>query len=169
MNRLDSELVRRGLAQSRQRAKSLIQNGYVLIGDVPAVKAAQPVDSSDSIVVLPNHADRYVSRAGFKLERALDVFAVDVKGKVCLDVGASTGGFSDCLLQRGAALVYALDVGHDQLAVKLRNDRRVVDMSGTNIRTVTAADFECRIELICIDVSFISLALVLRRQKCPFA
>ncbi len=168
MQRLDSSLVKRGLALSRQQAKRLIKSGYVLINDRAATKPAQPVDEADQVIVLANDSARYVSRAGFKLERALNVFQVDVNAKICLDIGASTGGFTDCLLQRGAAKVYALDVGHDQLANKLRLDKRVVEMSGTNIRHVTTEDFDQPIDLICVDVSFISLALVLPviRQLC---
>ncbi len=161
MYRLDVELVKRGFVQSRQRAKDVIAGGFVSVDGVVAKKAAQLVAANADIVVLANQNDRYVSRAGFKLEHALKAFNVDVAAKICLDVGASTGGFSDCLLQRGAQLVYALDVGSAQLAEKLCTDDRVVNMANTNIRAITADDFDRTIDIICIDLSFISQALVL--------
>src|SRR6266852_1919626 len=158
--RLDVALVRRGLAPNRERARALIMAGKVYVGDRLVDKPGMqiPVDAECRMAEVPDEL-RYVSRGGLKLEKALDTFQLNPSGLVALDVGASTGGFTDCLLQRGAKRVYALDVGHGQLAWKLRNDSRVVVMEHTNIRHVT--ELPEPIECAVIDVSFISLRLVL--------
>ena len=136
--RLDIALVRRGLAPSRERARALIMAGQVYVGDRLVDKPGMlvPLDAECRLAEVPDEL-RYASRGGLKLEKALDTFQLDPSGLVALDVGASTGGFTDCLLQRGARRVYALDVGYGQLAWKLRNDPRVVVMEHTNIRHVT--------------------------------
>jgi len=157
--RLDVLLVERGLIESRERAKAIVMSGSVYIAGTRAEKPGMQVD--DEISVEIRGVPVYVSRGGQKLEKALELFAISPEGKVCIDCGASTGGFTDCLLKRGAKLVYAVDVGYGQLAWSVRNDPRVVVMERTNIRHVTANMFEPEPELAVIDVSFISLALVL--------
>jgi len=157
--RLDVLLVDRGLAESRERAKALIMSGNVFIDGNRAEKPGMPV-ASEAPVEIRGELD-YVSRGGQKLEKALKQFGVLPEGKVCIDCGASTGGFTDCLLKNGARLVYAVDVGYGQLAWSIRSDARVVTMERTNIRNVTAGMLEIRPGLAVIDVSFISLALVL--------
>lgn len=161
--RLDQLLVERGLAESRARAQALILAGKVRVGEGDAAradrKAGDLLDATVELRVLAS--EPYVSRGGHKLAAALDAFGVDPAGRVCLDVGASTGGFTDVLLQRGAARVYALDVGRGQLAESLRRDPRVVSIERTNARTLTATTFPEPVDLAVIDVSFISLGLVL--------
>ncbi len=164
--RLDNALVARELVKSRTVAKRLIQAGRVTVNGKVEQKAARAVTADDALLLLANDLTRYVSRAGYKLAGALEQFKLSVAGKVCLDIGASTGGFSDCLLQNGAAKVYAVDVGRDQLDEKLRNDSRIVNRPGVNIRAVTAADFDEPLDVITVDVSFISLALVLPVISC---
>ncbi|MDR1589402.1 MAG: TlyA family RNA methyltransferase [Oscillospiraceae bacterium] len=158
--RLDVLLGRRGILESRERARAAIMSGEVFVDGRRADKPGAPVDESCGIEYRGG-TRKYVSRGGLKLEKALDFFAVSPDGLVCLDCGASTGGFTDCLLRRGAARVYAVDVGYGQLAWSLRNDPRVTVMERTNIRYVTADIIPEPIELAVIDVSFISLALVL--------
>jgi 23S rRNA (cytidine1920-2'-O)/16S rRNA (cytidine1409-2'-O)-methyltransferase len=160
--RADKRVVDAGLADSRTRAQALIMAGQVVIGDhvVDKPGALVPVDAE---VRLKGEPMPYVSRGGLKLEKALDHFAIDVRGKRCLDVGASTGGFTDCLLQRGAAEVCAVDVGHNQLAWKLRDDPRVISREGVNARNLDPSSLPFRPELAVCDVSFISLTLVLPR------
>jgi 23S rRNA (cytidine1920-2'-O)/16S rRNA (cytidine1409-2'-O)-methyltransferase len=158
--RLDVALVRRGLVPSRERAQALIMAGLVYVNGRRSDKPGTfiPLDADCRLAeTLPEH--KYVSRGGLKLEKALDTFHLDPTGRVALDVGASTGGFTQCLLERGAARVYAVDVGHGQLAWTLRNDPRVVVMEHTNIRHLTSLPepIQCAV----IDVSFISLRLVL--------
>src|SRR5712692_3816098 len=158
--RLDVALVRRGLAPSRERARALIMAGQVFIGERLADKPGTLVqlDAECRLAQAPSEL-KYASRGGLKLEKALDTFELDPSGRVALDVGASTGGFTDCLLQRGAQRVYAVDVGHGQLAWTLRNDPHVVVMEHTNIRHLSALPepIDCAV----VDVSFISLHLVL--------
>ncbi len=160
-DRLDKLLVDRGLVQSRERAKVIILAGMVMVGD-------RVVDKAGSLVNLDSHirvrgSDHpYVSRGGLKLEDALHGFQVDPKGKVAMDVGASTGGFTDCLLQKGAKRVYAVDVGYGQLAWKLRNDSRVVNLERKNIRYLKAQEIGEKVDLVVIDTSFISVAKFLR-------
>ena len=158
--RLDILLVNKGLAASREKAKAIIMSGIVYVNGQKEDKAGSTFEEEADIEVrgatLP-----YVSRGGLKLEKAIREFGVSCEGKICMDVGSSTGGFTDCMLQNGAVKVYAVDVGHGQLDWKLRNDDRVVCMEKTNIRYVTPADLADRIALSSIDVSFISLSKVL--------
>lgn len=157
--RLDSLLVEKGLAETRSRAAALIMAGQVLVKGAPVTKAGTAVDEEAEIAV--KEGPRHVSRAGGKLEGALDAFGVDLKGKVAIDIGASTGGFVDEMLQRGASRVYAVDVGHGQLHWKLRNDPRVVNLEGVNARTLDPALIPEPCDLATFDVSFISLKLVI--------
>lgn len=158
--RLDKLLVERGLVQSRERARALILAGKVLVNDAPVDKAGTQVPA-DGEVRLKGADIPYVSRGGLKLEKALDAFACHPEGLVAIDVGASTGGFTDCLLQRGAARVYAVDVGYGQLAWSLRQDARVVNLERTNIRELTPEQLPESPSLAVIDASFISLEKVL--------
>ena len=157
--RLDAILVERGLVANLEKAKRLIMAGKVLVDGQKADKPGKNVSVNASIEILEDMP--YVSRGGLKLEKALREFNIDVRGKVAIDIGASTGGFTDCLLQHGAKFVYAVDVGYGQLAWKLRNDLRVKVLERTNIRYVQRSDFDKQIELATIDVSFISLQKVL--------
>lgn len=158
--RLDKMMSIRGLAPSRERAQMLIHAGLVLVEGQKAEKPSQPVDESAEIIVT-GEVLPYVGRGGIKMEAALRRFRLNVRGAVCLDVGASTGGFTDCLLQRGAARVVAIDVGHDQMAPSLRSDPRVELREGINARYLTPDQFEQLFDLAAIDVSFISLTLIL--------
>ena len=158
--RLDVLLVQRGHAASREKAKAVIMAGCVYVKGQKEDKAGSMVDCAAEIEVRGNTL-RYVSRGGLKLEKAMKNFGVELEGKVCMDVGASTGGFTDCMLQNGAVKVYSVDVGHGQLDWKLRNDERVVCMEKTNIRYVTPEDIEEPVDFSSIDVSFISLTKVL--------
>ena len=162
--RLDVMMVNRGLAESREKAKAIIMSGIVYVDNIKEDKAGSTFDEKAQIEVRGNTL-KYVSRGGLKLEKAMDCFGVSLAGKVAMDVGSSTGGFTDCMLQNGAVKVYSVDVGHGQLAWKLRNDERVVCMEKTNIRYVTPDDIEDRIEFASIDVSFISLTKVLPPVK----
>jgi 23S rRNA (cytidine1920-2'-O)/16S rRNA (cytidine1409-2'-O)-methyltransferase len=157
--RIDNLLVERGLFESRERAQRSIMAGEVKIGEEVAAKPSQLVDLDAAVTVA--EPQRYVGRGGQKLEGALDHFHVEVKDNVALDIGASTGGFTDCLLQRGAKKVYAVDVGHGQLAWKIRNDSRVVVLEKVNARTLSQEQIPGHIDLVVIDVSFISLTLIL--------
>jgi 23S rRNA (cytidine1920-2'-O)/16S rRNA (cytidine1409-2'-O)-methyltransferase len=159
-SRLDLEIARRGLAESREAAQRLIMAGRVRVNSRPAAKADLRVDSDAPIAIIAG-AKEYASRGAYKLIAALDHFAIDATGRCALDVGASTGGFSDILLRRGAAKVIALDVGYGQLAEALRVDPRVIVIDRTNIRYVRPDDLPYRPNLVTIDVSFISLKLVL--------
>ena len=158
--RLDILLVEKGFFESREKAKAVIMSGQVYVDGQRADKPGQAY-SDDCELEVRGDTLKYVSRGGLKLEKALDTFGGDVRGKVCLDCGASTGGFTDCLLKRGAKKVYAVDVGYGQLAWSLRNDERVVVMERTNVRYIKPEMFPERPILATIDVSFISLALVL--------
>jgi len=158
-SRLDERVVALGLAESRTRAQALIMAGQVLVDDVPVDKAGTRV-RDDAVVRLRGEASRFVSRGGDKLAGALDDLGIDPAAKCCLDVGASTGGFTDCLLQRGARRVYAVDVGYGQLDAKLRGDPRVVVLERTNARNLEAAQVPEAIDLVVADVAFISLRLV---------
>jgi 23S rRNA (cytidine1920-2'-O)/16S rRNA (cytidine1409-2'-O)-methyltransferase len=159
--RLDAFLVERGLFPSREQAQRAIMAGEVRVGDAVANKASVMV-GGDAPVSVQAHSP-YVGRGGWKLEGALEHFRLNVAGRTALDIGASTGGFTDCLLQRGAAKVYAFDVGHGQLAWKIRNDPRVVVREKLNARFLTRSDVPEPIDLCVIDVSFISLTLILPR------
>jgi 23S rRNA (cytidine1920-2'-O)/16S rRNA (cytidine1409-2'-O)-methyltransferase len=159
-SRLDLEMARRGLAESRESAQRLIMAGRVRVDSRPAAKPDLKVDDGSHIAVI-GAASEYASRGGYKLAAALDRFPIAVSGRNALDVGASTGGFTDVLLQRGAAHVIALDVGYGQLADRLRRDARVTVRDRTNIRRVAPASLAYRPDLVVIDASFISLKLVL--------
>ena len=154
--RLDQYLCQNGLVSSRERAKALIMSGIVFVDQQKADKAGQMI-SEDAQVEVRGHDIGYVSRGGLKLEKAMKAFPLTPEGKVCMDIGASTGGFTDCMLQNGAVKVYAVDVGYGQLAWKLRTDERVVNMERTNIRNVTPEMLEEPVEFFSVDVSFISL------------
>lgn len=154
--RLDQYLCQNGLVQSRERAKALIMSGIVFVNEQKADKAGEMI-SPDAKVEVRGHDIGYVSRGGLKLEKAMRAFPLTPNGKVCMDIGASTGGFTDCMLQNGARKVYAVDVGYGQLAWKLRTDERVINMERTNIRNVTLDMLEEPIEFFSVDVSFISL------------
>ena len=161
-SRLDQVLVERDLCDSREKAKRAVLAGQVRINHQPAVKPSDPVKDTDALALTA--PERFVSRGGLKLEHALKHFGLDVRGQTALDLGASTGGFTDCLLQRGAAKVFAVDVGHGQLAWKLRQDPRVVVMEKTNARALTPAHFPqpfVPADLAVIDCSFISLRKIL--------
>jgi 23S rRNA (cytidine1920-2'-O)/16S rRNA (cytidine1409-2'-O)-methyltransferase len=162
MPRLDHALVERGFCESREKAKRAVMAGMVKVNQQLARKPSDPVNSSDELVL--EAPEKYVGRGGCKLEHALDHFQLSVQGSVAIDLGASTGGFTDCLLQRGATRVYAVDVGHGQLAWKLRHDRRVVVMDKTNARDLTRARFPkdfSLVDFVTIDCSFISLKKIL--------
>ncbi|MFY3743436.1 TlyA family RNA methyltransferase [Anaeromyxobacter sp. Red801] len=164
--RIDLLLVARGLAESRTRAQALVMAGAVVVGEARVDKPGQLVDPEAPIRLKDGAApQRYVSRGALKLEKALDVFPVDPRGRTCADLGASTGGFTDLLLQRGAAKVYAVDVGYGQLHPRLRADARVVVRERENARQLTAEALGERVELVVGDLSFISLRLVLPAVK----
>jgi len=168
--RLDQRLVSEGLAETRSRAEALIRAGRVLVDDAPVDKPGTRV-AADATIRMRGDERRYVSRGGEKLAGALDDLGIDVAGWLCVDVGASTGGFTDCLLKRGARHVVAIDVGYGQLDPKLRADARVTVRERTNARHLTAGDLPEGIELICVDVSFISARLLLPalREAAPRA
>ena len=159
MIRLDQALVERGLCDSRERGKRLIIAGQVRINGHPAKKPSDSVKPTDEISL--DAVEKFVSRGGHKLEHALVHFQLDVTNLTALDLGASTGGFTDCLLQRGAAKVFAVDVGQGQLAWKLRSDARVVVMEKTNARHLTPRNFSTPADLVVVDCSFISLKKIL--------
>ena len=162
--RLDVLLVKRNLAESREKAKAVIMSGIVYVDGQKEDKAGASFPETVQIEVRGSTL-KYVSRGGLKLEKAMTCFGVTLEGQICMDVGASTGGFTDCMLQNGAVKVYAVDVGHGQLAWKLRNDERVVCMEKTNIRYVTPESVADKIRFVSIDVSFISLTKVLGAVK----
>ena len=159
--RLDVLLVERRLADSREKAKAIIMTGNVFVNGQREDKAGTTFDEEKASIQIKGHTMKYVSRGGYKLEKAIEVFGVDVRDKVCMDIGSSTGGFTDCMLQNGAVKVFAVDVGRGQLDWKLRQDERVVSMEKTNIRYVTPEDIGEAVAFASVDVSFISLALVL--------
>lgn len=159
--RLDVLLVKCGLAQSREKAKAMIMSGNVFVNGEREDKAGASFDEAKAQIEIKGPTLKYVSRGGLKLEKAMDVFGVDVGGCVCMDIGASTGGFTDCMLQNGAMKVFAVDVGYGQLAWKLRQDGRVVCMEKTNIRYVTPEEIGEPLDFASVDVSFISLTKVL--------
>ncbi|MFA5576042.1 MAG: TlyA family RNA methyltransferase [Tissierellaceae bacterium] len=158
--RADVILFEKGLVESREKAKRLIMEGTVFIGNERVDKAGVKIDE-DSEIIIKDNPISYVSRGGLKLEKAIESFGLNLDGKVAMDIGASTGGFTDCMLKKGVSKVYAVDVGYGQLDWGLRNDSRVIVMERTNIRNVTRADIGEEIDFISIDVSFISLRLVL--------
>ena len=159
-NRLDAELFSRGLVPSRERGRALIMAGAVYVGGQKALKAGQAVKPGDVIEVREN-INPFVSRGGLKLQKAMQRFPIHLQDAVCMDVGASTGGFTDCMLQSGAKKVYAIDVGYGQLAWKLRTDARVVNLERTNFRHCTREQVPDEIDFSSVDVSFISLRIIL--------
>lgn len=158
--RLDVYLTEHGLAPSREKAKAIIMSGIVFVDEQKCDKAGMTIGAEQKVEVRGNTL-RYVSRGGLKLEKAMQSFPISLQGAICMDVGASTGGFTDCMLQNGAKKVYAVDVGYGQLAWSLRTDERVVNMERTNIRYVTAEQVGEALDFASIDVAFISLGLVL--------
>lgn len=158
--RLDQYLVQHGLIQSRERAKAMIMSGVVFVNEQKVDKAGEMI-KEDAKVEVRGHDIGYVSRGGLKLEKAMTHFSISLDGMVCMDIGASTGGFTDCMLQNGAKKVYSVDVGYGQFAWKLRQDPRVVCMEKTNIRYVTPEDIDDVLDFASVDVSFISLTKVL--------
>ena len=159
--RLDVLLVKQGLAQSREKAKAIIMSGNVFVDGQREDKTGATFDEEKVEITIKGNTLKYVSRGGLKLEKAIDHFGVNVQDAVCMDIGASTGGFTDCMLQNGATKVYSVDVGHGQLAWKLRNDERVVCMEKTNFRYLTREDIEDDLDFASVDVSFISLTKIL--------
>ncbi|MBQ7481740.1 MAG: TlyA family RNA methyltransferase [Lachnospiraceae bacterium] len=159
--RLDVILVNKGYASSRDKAKAIIMSGNVFVKGQREDKAGAVFEEEGIGLLVKGNPLRYVSRGGLKLEKALKEFPITLDGMTCMDIGASTGGFTDCMLQNGAAKVYAVDVGHGQLDWKLRNDERVVCMEKTNFRYMQPEDIEDRLDFISCDVSFISLTLIL--------
>lgn len=157
--RLDRLLVERGFVETRSKALGLIMTGRVLVRGAPVTKAGTPVEEDADISL--KESPKYVSRAGGKLEAALDAFDIDVSGKIVIDIGASTGGFVDLMLQRGALKVYAVDVGHGQLDWKLRSDKRVINLEGINARSLDPGLIHDLCDIATFDVSFISLKLVI--------
>nr|WP_316621452.1 TlyA family RNA methyltransferase [uncultured Ruminococcus sp.] len=158
--RLDVLLVEKGFFESREKAKAVIMSGCVYVNNQKADKAGTNFDENAAVEVRDNRM-RYVSRGGYKLEKAMEVFPITLEGKVTMDIGASTGGFTDCMLQNGAQKVYAVDVGYGQLAWKLRSDERVVNLERTNMRYVTHEQVSEWIDFFSVDVAFISLKLIL--------
>ncbi|MBR6874096.1 MAG: TlyA family RNA methyltransferase [Ruminococcus sp.] len=156
--RLDKYLVSHGFAKSRERAKQLIQNGEVCINGIPAAKASDEVGENDTVTA--GEDLKYVGRGALKLLKAVEVFGLELGGLVCADLGASTGGFTQVMLEQGASKVYAVDVGHGQLDERLASDSRVVNMEGVNVRELTLSDFEEPPQFISADLSFISLRAV---------
>lgn len=154
--RLDQYVFEQGYTESRQRAQALIMAGVVFVNNQKVDKAGYSVKDTDKVEVRGKDL-KYVSRGGYKLEKAMEMYDLDLRDKICMDIGASTGGFTDCMLQNGAKKVYSVDVGYGQLAWKLRTDERVVNMEKTNIRNVTAEDLVEKINFFSVDVSFISL------------
>lgn len=170
MLRLDQALVDRGLCDSREKARRAVMAGQVRINGHPARKPSDSIQKGDAITL--DAGEKFVSRGGFKLEHALDHFQIETAGLIAVDLGASTGGFTDCLLQRGVKKVYAIDVGHGQFAWKLRQDDRVVVMEKTNARSLTPEKFPAPFtaaDLVVIDCSFISLRKILPLPRPCFA
>lgn len=158
--RIDCALVSRGLIESREKAKAIIMSGIVFVNNQKCDKAGFTVNIDDKIEIRGERL-KYVSRGGLKLEKAIKSFDINLSGLICADIGASTGGFTDCMLQMGAARVYAVDVGYGQLAWKLRTDNRVINLERTNFRYVTNEQIPENLDFASVDVSFISLSLIL--------
>lgn len=159
--RLDVLLCKQGLAESREKAKAMIMAGSVFVNGQREDKAGTAFEEDKVKIELHGSALKYVSRGGLKLEKAVQVFGIKLDGMICMDIGASTGGFTDCMLQNGAVKVYSIDVGHGQLAWKLRNDERVVCMEKTNFRYIKPENLPDLIDFASVDVSFISLSKIL--------
>ncbi len=164
--RLDALMVKNSLVTSRERAKQLISSGQVYYSGKKAVKASESV-ACDVAIEIIGETLKFVSRGGLKLEKAIELFSIDLNSTTCMDIGASTGGFTDCMLQNGATMVYAVDVGYEQLAQKLREDARVVNLEKTNVRNLNDDIIRDKIDFVSIDVSFISLKLIFPAIK-PF-
>ena len=162
--RLDVAVFERGLAETREKAKAMIMAGSVYVNGQKALKSGTTV-SADSVVEVRGNAIPYVSRGGLKLEKAIESFNLSLSDCICMDIGASTGGFTDCMLQNGAAKVYSIDVGYGQLAWKLRTNERVINLERTNFRYVTREQVPDEIDFASVDVSFISLKLILPVMK----
>lgn len=162
--RLDVYLTENGFAKSRERSKELIKAGQVLVDGKTVTKPAHEAEENAVIKIIGEQL-KYVGRGGLKLEKAIIEFGICLAGRVCIDIGASTGGFTDCMLQNGAEYVYAVDVGHGQLDEKLINDSRVLNMEGMNIKNLSAEDFPKRPNFISADVSFVSLKQILPKIK----
>ena len=162
--RLDVLLVEQGFFNSRENAKRHIMEGIILVNNVPVDKAGTKVPS-DAEIRIKGHIMPYVGRGGYKLEKALKFFKIDLNGKVVADIGASTGGFTDCALQNGAVKVYAIDVGTNQLDWKLRTDQRVINMEKTNIKLVTLETLGEPVDFVCTDISFISVTKIIPAVK----
>jgi len=162
--RLDAAVFEAGYAESREKAKALIMAGLVYVNNQKSDKPGTTV-KPDDIIEFRGSAPKYVSRGGLKLEKAVENFGFSLSGKMCADIGASTGGFTDCMLQNGAVKVYAIDVGYGQLAWKLRTDERVVNLERTNFRYVTSEQIPDKLDFCSVDVSFISLALIIPVMK----
>jgi 23S rRNA (cytidine1920-2'-O)/16S rRNA (cytidine1409-2'-O)-methyltransferase len=158
--RIDKLMVEKGVTQSRKRAVELIEEGYVRINN-KIIKKPSHLAEKDSEIKLTRENMKWVSKAGLKLEKALNYWQIDPKGWICVDIGASTGGFTDFLIENEAKKVYALDVGHDQLAEKLKNNPKVISLEGINARDIKENQIKEKVDFICIDVSFISLDLIL--------
>lgn len=158
--RLDVALFERGLAPSREKAKAIIMAGIVYVNNQKSDKAGKEV-KEDDVIEVRGSTLKYVSRGGLKLEKAMEAFPINLKNKICMDVGASTGGFTDCMLMNGAQKVYSIDVGYGQLAWKLRTDERVINLERTNFRYVTDEQVTDKIDFSSVDVSFISLKHIL--------
>ena len=158
--RLDSVVFEKGFAESREKAKAYIMAGQVYVNGVKTIKAGHTIKADD---VVEFHGEKipFVSRGGFKLQKAMESFEIELDGKICMDVGASTGGFTDCMLQHNALKVYSIDVGYGQLAWKLRTDKRVINLERTNFRYVTENEIPDMIDFSSVDVSFISLSKIL--------
>lgn len=159
-NRLDIILVEKKLSPSREKAKEIIKSGQVSVNGKICSKPSEQFEDDSEIIIL-GETLKYVGRGGLKLEKAIELFSLDLAEKTCADIGASTGGFTDCMLQRGAKKVYAVDVGHDQLVQKLRDDSRVINLEGINVRYISKETIPEKLDFISVDVSFISLRLVL--------
>lgn len=157
--RLDMRIFDLNLAESREKAKAFIMAGVVYVNGMKATKPGITVTEKDTIEV--RGSNEFVSRGGYKLKKAMQAFGIDLKDKICMDIGASTGGFTDCMLQNGAVKVYSIDVGYGQLAWKLRTDERVVNLERTNVRYITENEVPDKIDFFSVDVSFISLTKVL--------
>ena len=162
--RLDLLLVQKNIISSREKAKEFIKDGKVIIDGQVCLKPSQTFNE-DADIKFIGETLKYVGRGGLKLEKAIETFGLTLSYKICADIGASTGGFTDCMLQNGAKIVYAVDVGHDQLAEKLKNDERVINLEGINARYITEDEIPQKLDFISVDVSFISLRLVLPQLK----
>lgn len=159
--RLDILLLKQGFTTSREKARAVIMSGNVFVNEQREDKAGALFDAESAVIRVKENPLKYVSRGGLKLEKAMKEFPIGLEGRICMDIGASTGGFTDCMLQNGAAKVYSVDVGHGQLAWKLRNDERVVCMERTNFRYLRREDIEDDLDFASVDVSFISLTKIL--------